>query len=232
MRRPNQINLEMVRQVAIAFGDLREEVVFVGGSMVDFLITDPASPEVRASMDVDVIIELASQMDYHALRGPLTSLGFKEDDSGNPPLICRWNINGIIVDIMPTDEKILGFSNEWYIDAIKTAEWEEIEEKLSIRRISGPSFLMTKLAAFNDRGDGDYLGSADIEDVVAVLDGRPGIIDEIKGSNQKLKTALIEEFTAFLQNEDFIDSLPGHLIDNQRSPTIINRLQTIVAMIQ
>jgi predicted nucleotidyltransferase len=232
MRRPNQTNLKMVREVATAFGDLREEVVFVGGAIVDFLITDPASPEVRASMDVDVIIELASQMDYHALRGPLNSLGFKEDNSGNPPLICRWNINGIIVDIMPTDEKILGFSNEWYMDAIKTADWVEIAEKLSIRRISGPSFLMTKLAAFNDRGNEDYLGSSDIEDVIAVLDGRPGIIDEIKGSHQKLKNALVQEFRALLKNQDFMDALPGHLIDNHRSPTIIKRLQTIVGTCQ
>jgi len=67
MRRPNPINFEMVRQVAIAFGDLREQVVFVGGAIVDFLITDPAAPQVRASMDVDVIIELASRIDYHAL---------------------------------------------------------------------------------------------------------------------------------------------------------------------
>ena len=91
---------------------------------------------------------------------------------------------------------------------------------------------MTKLAAFNDRGNGDYLGSSDIEDVVAVLDGRPGIIDEIKESHQKLKIALVQEFVSLLQNEDFIDALPGHLIDRQRAPTIIKRLQTIAAMCQ
>ncbi|MHB8203990.1 MAG: hypothetical protein ACYDHG_09850 [Desulfomonilaceae bacterium] len=230
MRRPNPINFEMVRQVAIAFGDLREQVVFVGGAIVDFLITDPAAPQVRASMDVDVIIELASRIDYHALRGPLTSLGFTEDNSGDPPLICRWNINGIRVDIMPTDEQILGFSNEWYENAIRTAERVEIGEKLSIKRISGPCFLITKLAAFNDRGGGDYLGSSDIEDVIAVLDGRPEIVDEIKGSHQKLKSALIEEFRALLQNEDFMDSLPGHLIDSQRSPIIMKRLKKIVTV--
>jgi predicted nucleotidyltransferase len=136
------------------------------------------------------------------------------------------------VDIMPTDEKILGFSNEWYIDAIKTSEWIEIAENLSIRRISGPSFLMTKLAAFNDRGNGDYWGSSDIEDVVAVLDGRPGIIDEIMESHQKLKNALAQEFRSLLQNQDFMDALPGHLIDSHRLPTIIKRLQTTVAVSQ
>jgi predicted nucleotidyltransferase len=220
----------MVRRVAIGLDYLRKQVVFVGGAVVNLLITDPASPPARVSMDVDVIIEIASQIEYHKLRGPLTSLGFKEDSTGEPPLICRWNIDGIKVDIMPTDENILGFSNEWYVDAIETADWVNITEELSIRRISGPSFLMTKFAAFNDRGGGDYVGSPDIEDVIAVLDGRTEIIDEIINSHLKLKTSLIKTFKDLLQEEEFADSVLGHLPDRERYPTIIKRIQTIALM--
>ena len=48
-----------------------------------------------------------------------------------------------------------------------------------IRMVSAPYFLITKLEAFNGRGNGDYLMSHDIEDIVAVLDGRPEIFDEM-----------------------------------------------------
>jgi len=45
--------------------------------------------------------------------------------------------------------------------------------------VLAPYFLATKLEAFDGRGKGDYLSSHDIEDIVAVLDGRPEILDEL-----------------------------------------------------
>jgi hypothetical protein len=43
----------------------------------------------------------------------LRALGFLEDTSEGAPL-CRWVHSGTILDVMPLDEKILGFSNRWY----------------------------------------------------------------------------------------------------------------------
>jgi predicted nucleotidyltransferase len=232
MRRLNSNNLWLIEQVATRFDYLLEKVVFVGGTVVDLLISDPGAPEARGSTDVDVIVEVASMVDYHKLREPLIALGFTEMVSDATPLVCRWGAAEITVDIMPTDESILGFSNEWYIDAIKTSEWVKINDNLSIRRISGPYFLMTKLAAFMNRGNSDFMASRDIEDVIAVLDGRPEIIDEIEGSLRKLKEALGREISRLLQNEDFLDALPGHLIDTQRLPILLKKLQAIVTVYQ
>src|SRR4051812_1067118 len=33
--------------------------------------------------------------------------------------ICRWDYDGLTVDVMPTDGKILGFNNRWYSDGLK-----------------------------------------------------------------------------------------------------------------
>jgi hypothetical protein len=44
--------------------------------------------------------------------------------------------------------------------------------------ITAPYFLACKLAAFRSRGEGDYLMSHDMEDIVAVLDGRPEVVWE------------------------------------------------------
>lgn len=232
MRSLNQANLEMVRRVALRLDWLRERVVFVGGAVVDLLITDPAAPPVRRTMDVDVIIEVVSRIDYYALRNPLISLGFREDVGGGPSPLCRWDIEGIKVDIMPTQEEILGFSNKWYVYAIKTAVRVEIADMLSIRLISAPSFLITKLMAFINRGNGDFIGSHDLEDAIAVLDGRPEIIDDIKNSHLELKQSLIRIFEVMLQQEDFREAVPGHLPDRERTSTVMKRIEMIASMSQ
>jgi hypothetical protein len=41
----------------------RDSFVFVGGAVVDLLITDPAAPYARSTKDVDVIVEAASRLD-------------------------------------------------------------------------------------------------------------------------------------------------------------------------
>jgi hypothetical protein len=49
----------------------------------------------------------------------------------------------------------------------------ELPSGAGVRSVSAPYFLATKLEAFDGRGSGDYLTSHDIEDLVAVIDGRP-----------------------------------------------------------
>ena len=56
--------------------------------------------------------------------------------------------------MMPTDEKILGFSNRWYSDAIQNSQDVEIAEQQTIRLVTPVYFLATKLEAFFGRGSG------------------------------------------------------------------------------
>jgi hypothetical protein len=66
----------MIKQVAERLGPLRPKVVFLGGSATGFHITDKAEPEIRATKDVDIIIEVASRVDFHRLEKALRDLGF------------------------------------------------------------------------------------------------------------------------------------------------------------
>jgi hypothetical protein len=75
--------------VALRLGDLKDEVVFVGGSILGILIDDPAGTPVRPTDDVDVVIDVASRPAYDALSRKLLSLGFQPDTSDGAPL-CRW----------------------------------------------------------------------------------------------------------------------------------------------
>ncbi|MBU0674360.1 MAG: hypothetical protein KJ950_06930, partial [Proteobacteria bacterium] len=57
-----------------------------------------------------------------------------------------------------------------------------------INLVTAPYFLAGKFAAFAGRGNGDYLMSHDMEDIVAVLDGRPEIVEDRNGTSSILKS--------------------------------------------
>jgi len=221
------VNIQMITTVARRLGNLREKVVFVGGCATGLFITDPAMPEVRVTKDVDVIIDIATRMEYSRLEADLRSKGFRNDISEDAPL-CRWLVNGIKVDVMPTQEDILGFSNHWYLPAIENANYVQLEKELAIKLVTPPYFLATKIEAFKGRGEGDYMASHDMEDIITVLDGRREIIDEIKSSSDKLKTFLSRTFRIFLADENFLDAIPGQLLPDQANQARVPRLLKIL----
>jgi predicted nucleotidyltransferase len=233
MRIPNPANLEMVRHVAERLGTLRESVVFVGGAVVDLLITDPVAPAVRPTTDVDVIVEVASLHDYHRLGNLLRALGFREDSQSEGGPVCRWIIDGIKVDTMPMIGQVLGFSNAFYSIAVETAVTKEIGGGLEIRLISAPCFLATKIEAFLDRGKRNFMESHDLEDLIAVVDGRPEIVDEIENSPVELRGFLAKTFRDFLREEDFLDAVPGLLppdeASQKRVSIVLGRIESIAS---
>jgi hypothetical protein len=105
-------NIKLLKQVARRLGPLLSEVVFVGGCTTGLFITDEAAAEVRPTFDVDVIAEITSYADYASFSERLQALGFVVDTSKGAPL-CRWLIDDLKLDVMPIDEKILGFTNRW-----------------------------------------------------------------------------------------------------------------------
>jgi predicted nucleotidyltransferase len=226
-----QDNIEMIKHVATRLKSLREKIVFLGGATTGLLITDKAMPEIRSTLDVDTIVKISSRAEYYELEESLRSLGFTQRMDKNDP-ICRWIIDEIKVDIMPTDEKILGFSNSWYLAAIANAIEMEIDKSLKIRVVTAPYFLATKIEAFYGRGKNDYFGSHDIEDIITVIDGRKEIIDEIEASSSELRAFLCEEVQKFLNNDTFMEALSGHLLPDEASQArihiILQRLERIV----
>jgi predicted nucleotidyltransferase len=225
-----EANLAMIRHVAGRLGHLRERVVFLGGAATALLITDSGAPDVRITNDVDVIVEIASRGDYYRLSESLRAAGFAEDSSEGAP-VCRWIVDGVVVDVMPTDEEILGFSNQWYSQAMQCARVQVIAENTTIRIVTAPYFLATKIDAFYSRGNGDFIASHDMEDIIALLDGRPETVEEIVSAPEGVQEYLSRTFRGFLQNRSFLDALPGHLLPDQasqqRTPILMKRMHAI-----
>jgi hypothetical protein len=197
-------------------GELADRLVFVGGCATGLLITDPAAAPIRVTQDVDTLVEVASLQEYYRLAEQLRAKGFSEDDRGDAPM-CRWRGEDVLLDVMPTREEILGFANRWYPEAMRHAVLVPLSPEpgaLTIRLITAPYFIATKIEAFSDRGHGDFLVSHDFEDLVAVMDGRPSWPEEVLKCDADLRHYLADRFTSWLDDPDFQAALPGQLTES------------------
>lgn len=233
MHRITNPNLEILEAAVELLDELIDKLVFLGGCATGLLITDIAAPPIRTTQDVDVITEVATMTEYYQLAELLKAGGFQEDTSEKAP-ICRWKAGFLLLDVMPTNPQLLGFGSEWYREAFETATLKTLPSGKHIKMITGPYFLACKLAAFGSRGEGDYLMSHDMEDIVAVLDGRPEVVVEIGQARITLRKHLIESFRDLLENYRFREALSGHLppdgASQSRIPTILARIKQITEL--
>jgi hypothetical protein len=209
-------------------------IVFVGGATTGLLVTDPAAPAPRSTLDVDVIVEISGYAAYATELGPaLRRLGAREDDSEWAPL-CRWILNNVLVDVMPADTRVLGFSSRWYPSALTSATEHRLPDGTPIRVVDAPHFLATKIEAFFGRGAGDFLSSKDMEDIVALVDGRPELHDEVREAPAALRAFIADALERWLSGDPLLDALPGHLpgnIDNYgRARLVADRLRALIAL--
>ncbi len=142
--------------------------MFVGGAVAGLLITDAAQPAIRPTEDVDLVAHVLARADYYHLEQALRARGFAQDKRQGAP-ICRWTIERVTVDVMPTLDDVLGFSNRWYALAAETAQGVTLPSETQILVITAPAFVATKLEAFAGRGGGDYRYSHDLEAKVMQL---------------------------------------------------------------
>jgi len=100
----------------------------------------------------------------------------------------------------------------------------------AIRMVSAAYFLIPELEAF----DGRWLSTESwIEDIIAVLDGRSEIIDEIPRAEASLGDALTELFKKLLQDAKFV-AVSGHMPTGETSQArvsiILNTMRSIIGI--
>lgn len=220
--------IELLVAVGSKLAQLPKPVVFVGGATTGLLVTDPASSPARATLDVDVILDVEHYTEYTNLVAPaLRRLGAHEDDSDGAPL-CRWLLDGVVIDVMPVDSSILGFTNRWYRRALDTARTHRLPDGTDIRVLDAPHFVATKIEAFWGRGGGDFFGSKDMEDILTLTDGRAELAGEIEATAPDLRAFLRDTFTKWLQNPDFRDAVLGFSQD--REQIILERVERCLTL--
>ncbi len=158
-----------------------------------------------------MILDVASYSEYTALIRPaLYALGAEEDTGQGAPL-CRWLLGGVIVDVMPVEASALGFTNRWYPTALASARRHTLPDGTDILVLDAPHFLATKIEAFVGRGRGDFLASKDIEDIIAVVEGRLELLSEVSAAAPALRSYLATHFEGWLKTPEFHDAVLGYL---------------------
>lgn len=216
-------NRDALVRLARLLGPLADELVFVGGRVADLLVTDPVGLRVRPTDDTDCVCEAATRVAYHRLGERLRALGFVEDTTPGAP-ICRWRAADELLDVMPVEGAVLGFGNAWFAHALRLSGRVELEPGVSIRVVSAPVFLATKWEAHNDRGGEAWYGDADIEDIVRVVAGRPGIGVEIVATDSDIRAFVAAETRRFLNSGVTDDVIAGSLPDARDVPGLLDRV--------
>lgn len=204
----DQGNLTRIKVVNDALEELSKEVVYVGGATVAMYKDRPAS-EARVTDDVDIVVELATYSACADIEEKLRKKGFENEV--NSKIICRYTVKGIVVDVMPTDENVLGFKNQWYSEGFKNAIEYAISETETVKIFNSVYFLASKLDAFRDRGNDDGRLSSDFEDIIYILNNRTTIWAEMQNASYPVKTYLKKEFSLLIEQDYFDEWISAHL---------------------
>jgi predicted nucleotidyltransferase len=202
-------NIVRIKAISLALQGLEQEFVFVGGATVSLYSTNRKLANIiRPTDDVDIVVELASYHGYSSLDERLRKLGFKNDIFSG--VICRYQIQGITVDVMPTHPEAIGFSNKWYPEGFQTAVDYSLDSQIKVRIFSLPYFVASKWEAFKGRGK-DFRTSTDFEDLVYIFENVDDFEDQMKMAPEHLRRYLRDEFEPMLDRNDFEEGLYAHL---------------------
>lgn len=220
--------LERVVVVARALRGLAVPCVFTGGAVVPLYIDHARPADVRSTLDVDVVVEAATRTDYYLIEERLRGAGWTQPLLEGSP-ICRWQTpDGIIVDVLSTDQTVLGFSNRWYAPGLQHPLVVPVGDDDEIRVFEAPLFLATKIEAFLSRGKGDWYASHDLEDVFAVLEGRSTFGDEAAAATLPTREFLAAWAQQLFSRPEHLDIIEAHLSrEAQRSGRLKIVLQNV-----
>ncbi len=203
-------NSKMPQTVANGLGNLKDNMVFVGGAVAELYASNPVLSDIRSTFDVDCVTELHSKTAHAKLEDNLRALGFANDTSKGAP-ICRWIYQDILVDVMPSDSDVLGFSNRWYHEGIENKISKTLPNGTKIFVFPPEYYLAAKFEAHKGRGGTDLRQSHDFEDIIYILDNCSEILDHIENANDTVKGYLKEECANLLKNENLAEGVESAL---------------------
>ncbi|PZX19994.1 hypothetical protein LX69_00444 [Breznakibacter xylanolyticus] len=203
-------NIKMLQTVANGLGDLKNEMVFVGGAVAELYASNPELSDIRPTLDVDCVVELRSKIAHAKLEEDLRAKGFAHDTTQGAP-ICRWIYKDVKVDVMPSDSNVLGFSNKWYDEGIQNKIVKTLPDGSEIFIFSPEYYLAAKFEAHKSRGGNDLRQSHDFEDIIYILDNCSELLERISNANDSIKAYLKEECSNLLKNEGLTEGIESAL---------------------
>ena len=200
-------NKQMLSQVVEALPKWENRVLFIGGATLGFYLEEGLHSLLRTTLDVDLVIEVASLSKFYLLADELRKSGFVE----LPERISRWKYNGLLLDILPSGVGELQSSNPWIQEAFTRAVKQKLDGNIAILIPTLLDFIVLKLQAFEDRGKKDYLAK-DMDDIVTVIDGYPAeLLTGQSAISASMADYVASKLNEILVDSEFLNLLPGIL---------------------
>ncbi len=140
-------------------------------------------------------------------------------------MFCRYKYHDIVIDIMPTDEHILGFTNIWYKDGLQNSISYDLDNDLKIQIFQLSYFLGSKFEALKSERHGkDYRYNSDFEDIIYIFDNRINIKNELIECNGEIKIYLQKAISELLKRPYIEEEIIANLeysSSNQRKDRIL-----------
>ena len=210
MTNPQIENLERVAEI---LARVPERFVFTGGATIVLYVDEIVREELRSTKDVDCVVEIFSRPEYYQLATKLREVGLTECSKKGSPT-CRWEYGEILIDIMPCEAEVLGFSNRWYVEGMKKSIVHALPSGRQIQIFSPVYLLASKIEAFLGRGQSFYY-SKDIEDIIVLLDGCEALPEELDCAEAEVKLFLQQWFQENL--DDLQDAIFNFLPNSSAS---------------
>ena len=201
-------NVEVIKAVARALGDINNRVVYVGGAVVALYADDPAAEDVRPTKDIDIVVQIAGISELSHLEKELGERGFTRDPFEN--VMCRFRLGDILVDVMSTSEIGWAPSNRWFKSGMKHLRKVDVGN-IGIKILDTPHFLAAKFEAFSGRGQNDPRTSQDFEDIVYILDNNVGLAEEVLKTPAQVRKYLTKWFRTIMESPSMQEALEAHL---------------------
>ncbi len=214
--------------IARALGELKDDVVFVGGTVVDFYANDPAAEEIRETKDIDFVMVIVTFSKLEELRQKLIEKGFTQ--SHEDDVTCRFRYQEILVDVMSIKQVGWAPSSPWFESGLSNTCNIKIDGT-NIRILSLPFYLATKFSAFQDRGSEDPFISHDLEDIVYIINNRTDFVDVLRSGPPDVLSYLKNQFKNLLESATLREAIEGNLEythREERFQTIVQKLKQII----
>lgn len=188
--------------------------------------------DIRSTKDIDFVVSVASYLDYQSFIERLKSRNFVEYiPTEEEPPICRYKYHGIMVDVMPDDEAVLGFSNPWFKWGLANALLHTLPNGAQIQLIPPSYLLATKLSAYFGRAT-HMLESKDAEDIVILINGRDSLVAEVLSSPVVLLQYIQQALSTFINDSNFDYLLSGSLVgeESERLGIVAERFHRLASL--
>ena len=201
-------NIEVIKTVAKALGDVNIRVVYVGGAVVALYADDPAAEDVRPTKDIDIVVQIAGISELNRLEEDMAKRGFTRDPFEN--VMCRFRLGDILVDVMSTSEVGWAPSNRWFKSGMKHLRKVDAGG-IEINILDTPHFLAAKFEAYSGRGQNDPRTSPDFEDIVYILDNNITLAEEVLKVSTQVRKYLTKWFRTIMESPSMQEALEAHL---------------------